>query len=315
VKLIVQPDDGVVPIVLAMQRARRTLDVPIFRLDHVEIDRALKAAAKRGVVVRTLVAHTNRGGEKALRKLEQRLLATGATVSRSDDDLLRYHYKIVIVDRAVLYVLGFNFTHEDIDESRSMGLVTRNRRLVAEALRLFEADFDRQPYQAGLASLVVSPQNSRPSLAELLASARRQLAIYDENVTDNGMLRVIEDRARAGVGVRILGHIERPIRGVSVEKFPGTLHLRAIVVDGRRAFIGSQSLRRLELDGRREVGVIFKDARVIGRMMEIFEQDWARTPSGRKQAEVAKQEAELSPARRQRSARPRRSAPRLRAET
>jgi hypothetical protein len=37
------------------------------------------------------------------------------------------------------------------------------------------------------------------------------------------------------------------------------LHVRAMVRDGRRAFIGSQSLRRLELDERREIGLIIRD--------------------------------------------------------
>ena len=37
------------------------------------------------------------------------------------------------------------------------------------------------------------------------------------------------------------------------------LHTRSIVRDGRYAFIGSQSLRQLELDARREVGIIFRD--------------------------------------------------------
>jgi phosphatidylserine/phosphatidylglycerophosphate/cardiolipin synthase-like enzyme len=259
-KLLVQPDDGVVPIVLAMQRAKKTLDVPIFRLDHVEIDRALKAAVRRGVVVRTLVAHTNKGGDKTLRSLEQRLLATGATVSRSADDLFRYHYKFVVVDRQVLLVLAFNLTRSEIDRSRSLGIVTRNRRLVSEALKLFEADFDRRPYAPSIGDFVVSPYNARASLAAHLRSAKRQLLIYDDRLTDNAMIRLLAERAAKGVDIRILGRLEKPIEGVRVEKYAGTLHLRAIVQDGRRAFVGSQSLRRLELEARREVGVIFRDA-------------------------------------------------------
>lgn len=43
----------------------------------------------RGVVVRALIAHTNRGGEERLRKLEQRLLKAGLTVCRTKDDLVR----------------------------------------------------------------------------------------------------------------------------------------------------------------------------------------------------------------------------------
>ena len=138
-----------VPVVAAIRAAKKTLDMPIFRLDHIEVDKAIKSAVKRGVVVRTLIAHTNSSGGKGLRKLELRLLATGATVSRTADDLVRYHNKFMIVDGRTLHVLGFNYTHLDIDRSRSFGVVTKNRRLVQEAIKLFEADFNRQPYYAG----------------------------------------------------------------------------------------------------------------------------------------------------------------------
>src|SRR5262245_10982846 len=97
-KLIVQPDMGVTPIVTAIKQARKALDILIFRLDRQEITRALEAAVARGVNVRALIAHKNRGGEKTLRKLEQRLLAAGVTVSRTADDLVRYHGKLMIVD-------------------------------------------------------------------------------------------------------------------------------------------------------------------------------------------------------------------------
>ena len=72
--------------------------------------------------VRALIAHTNRGGEARLRKLEQRLLAAGVQVSRSADDLLRYHAKYMIAD-ATLHLLGFNFTKLDMDKSRSFAVV------------------------------------------------------------------------------------------------------------------------------------------------------------------------------------------------
>src|SRR5919201_4226485 len=114
-KLIVQPDAGVSPIVKAIKRARRTIDVLIFRLDRHQVTRALEAAVERGVTVRALIANTNRGGEKSLRKLELRLLASGISVSRTAEDLVRYHGKMIIVDNHVLHVYGFNFTALDID--------------------------------------------------------------------------------------------------------------------------------------------------------------------------------------------------------
>ena len=41
---------------------------------------------------------------------------------------------------------------------------------------------------------------------------------------------------------------------ISCEKHPGTrLHIRAMIRDGQHAFLGSQSLRRIELEKRREM--------------------------------------------------------------
>jgi cardiolipin synthase len=291
-RLIVQPEDGVVPVVSGIRSAKKTIDMPIFRLDHIEVDKAIKSAVKRGVAVRTLIAHTNSGGEKGLRKLEQRLLATGATVSRTADDLVRYHNKFMIVDGRTLFVFGFNFTHLDIDRSRSFGVITNNRRLVQEAMKLFEADFNRRPYVPGLKSFLVSPENARAGLAALLRGAKQQLLIYEVRITDNAMVRILKERAKAGVMIRVMGKLQKKDLDAEIEKFPGKLHARVIIQDGRRAFLGSQSLRRLELDERREVGVVITDPQVVHQLASTFESDWAETDSGKKAAKEMEEEKE-----------------------
>jgi len=281
-KLIVQPDAGVAPIVNAINQATRTIDVLIFRLDRVEIARALEAAVARGVHVRALTAHANRGGTKNLRKLEMQLLAAGVTVSRTADDLVRYHGKMMILDSRIVHIYGFNFTGLDMQKSRSFGIVTKNRKLVKEAAKLFEADFERQPSRAGYERLIVSPVNARERLAAFIKGARRRLLIYDPQVSDDAMLRLLTQKMADGVEVRIIGKAESKWR-VKSEKYPGRrLHIRAIIRDGRRAFLGSQSLRRLELEKRREIGLIITDPSAIREMTSIFETDWAQTDSGRK---------------------------------
>jgi phosphatidylserine/phosphatidylglycerophosphate/cardiolipin synthase-like enzyme len=283
VKLIVEPDHGMPPIVNAIKQARKSIDLLIFRLDRAEIARALCAAVNRGVVVRALTAHTNRGGEKSLRKLELQLLEGGCTVSRTADDLVRYHGKMMLIDGRLLHVYGFNFTALDIGKSRSYGVITKNRRLVLEAAKLFEADFNRQPYSPGYERFIVSPENARDRLAAFLRGARRQLLIYDPQVTDDAMLQILMARVKAGVDVRIIGKVEAKweLKG---EKLGRRIHVRAIIRDGSRAFIGSQSLRKLELEKRREVGVIVDDQKVVRQMISVFEEDWATTESGKKAA-------------------------------
>lgn len=290
-QLLVQPDDGIGPILRAIQGARRSIDIHIFRLDRKIIEKALRDAIGRGVTVRTLIAHTARGAEKDLRKLEQRLLEIGATVSRSADDLVRYHGKIMIIDREKLFVLGYNLTRVDIDRSRSLGIATKKPDLVLEALKLFEADFDRNPYGGNARDFLVSPQNARERLIAFVKGARRELLIYGQ-VTDNGAIRALEERARKGVDVRIIGKLEIG-HDLKAQKHPGPrLHIRAIVRDRKRAFVGSMGLRRLELDARREIGVIVRDPKIVKQITEVFEADWAETPSGRKTAKKAEKQKE-----------------------
>jgi phosphatidylserine/phosphatidylglycerophosphate/cardiolipin synthase-like enzyme len=276
VDLITQPDAGIGPLVKAVRRAKRAVDIVIFRFDLDPLEEELAAAVERGVVVRALIAHTNRGGEKGLRKLEQRLLKAGVTVCRTQDNLVRYHGKVLSIDGRRVYILGFNYTVDDLN-SRSFGVVVRAPRVVKEVRRLFESDANRTNFFPRVRDLVVSPENARQRLERFLRRARVSLDIYDPQVTDDRMLALLERQAARGVRIRILGTLEKKWHGAGLEvhDFPDRrLHVRAIVRDGRRAFVGSQSLRKLELDERREVGIIIRDRAVVQKLQKTFKRDW-----------------------------------------
>jgi len=287
VKLIIQPEAGVVPIIKAIKTAKKTIDVLIFRFDRDEIEKALAAAVQRGVAVRALIAHTNRGGEARLRKLEQRLLAAGVLVSRSADDLLRYHAKYMVAD-SVLYLFGFNFTKLDIDKSRSFAISTRDAKTVAEALKLFEADVTRQTYDPGKSHLVVSPENARGMLTNFISGAKKELVIYDTKVQDPSIIKLLRERGAKGVKIRVLGNMKGSDPTIKERKMANMrLHVRAIVRDGTHAFVGSQSLRKDELENRREVGLIIHNPAVARKILSVFESDWDESGKGSK-AKAAK---------------------------
>jgi phosphatidylserine/phosphatidylglycerophosphate/cardiolipin synthase-like enzyme len=285
-ELIIEPDDGINPLVRAIDRATTRIDIVVFRFDLAHVEEALKAAVGRGVIVRALIAHTNKNGERKLRQLEDRLLGYGATVDRTGDDLVRYHGKLLIVDARQAFVLGFNYTHLDVHNSRSFGVVSTNKRLVSELMRLISADASRHPFTGEEKHLVVSPENSRQRLGAFLRQARKELLIYDPDLSDDAMILLLKERARAGVSVRIIGKLEKKWRGpdIDVAPLPTRLHVRAIIRDGSSAFIGSQSLRKLELDGRREVGVLLQELHIVRRLVDTFEADWALSTGKRASA-------------------------------
>jgi cardiolipin synthase A/B len=276
-QLIIQPDDGVAPLIEAIDGARKTVDIVIFRFDVDSLEKALTAAVGRGVAVRALIAH-NRGGESKLRKLESRLLQAGVTLSRTADDMVRYHGKLVVVDGRRALVLGFNFTRQDIEKSRSLGLITRNPKIVRDLMKVVDADHNRTTMTLSSSRLVVSPENARERLTTFITGARKELLIYDTGLTDDRMIALLKARSEAGVRIKILGRVEKKwIEEVAWRVRPFTrmkLHVRCLIRDRQTAFVGSQSLRKLELDHRREVGLITKDVRTVRRMATVFDEDW-----------------------------------------
>jgi phosphatidylserine/phosphatidylglycerophosphate/cardiolipin synthase-like enzyme len=291
-RLIVQPGDGTAPLIQAIKSATKSVEIVIFRLDQTDVEHALEEAAERGVFVHALIAFTNRGGEGRLRKLEMHFLEKGITVARTADDLVRYHGKMMLIDRKELYVLSYNFTHLDIERSRSFGVVTKNTELVKEAGNLFDSDTKRVGFKTRSKNFIVSPANSRERLSAFIKGAKKELLIYDIKISDGEMVRLIEERMRAGVNVRILGGTcgsrKLPLRKLHRLR----LHARGIVRDGKQLFLGSQSLRKLELDARREIGIIVQGGKVVSAFAAVFEDDWKA--SERSKAE--KKEQALPPA-------------------
>ena len=212
------------------------------------------------------------------------------TVSRTDDDLLRYHNKMLLIDRETLYTLGFNFMRLDIEKSRSMGVATKNKTIVCRGHQAVRGRLDA-PALHGESRLTFSSARRTRARAssQFIKGAKKELLIYDMKISDRQMIKLLQERVKAGVDVRIIGKVSKRGEGLTVEKMPGLrLHVRAMLRDGQELFLGSMSLRALELDKRREVGVIVKERTAAKQFREMFEEDWSKTESGKKKAEKDK---------------------------
>ena len=114
-------------------------------------------------------------------------------------------------------------------------------------------------------------------LGTFLKRAKRQLLIYDPKISDKEMLRILQERAKAGVEIKVIGSVAGHAPFAVQNLGSPRLHTRTIIRDRRQAFVGSQSLRTAELDARREVGLIIQDAKAVTKLVNTFETDWAST--------------------------------------
>ena len=57
------------------------------------------------------------------------------------------------------------------------------------------------------------------------------------------------------------------------------MHAKIIVVDGRKAFVGSENISAQSLDQNRELGIIIADSTVLNTLQQTFQQDWSNSQS------------------------------------
>jgi phosphatidylserine/phosphatidylglycerophosphate/cardiolipin synthase-like enzyme len=281
--LIIQPGDSFFPIVRAIDGAARSIKMTIFRMDDPIVQDAMRNAVARGVDVRALVARESKGWEKRNRKLIDDLSGLGIQVSfpkRRDDtkELKRYHYKILTIDDTECLILTFNPTQKNLHYARDFGVLLRDTEITSELNRLFDADWDGNVFKPTDLPLVISAYNSRPKLLKLLKSAVRSIRIMDAKLNDEEMVVILLQKAASGCDVKVIGrdmHFDKIVANFQARRMARyKLHAKCIVVDGSTFFIGSQNLRRVSLEERREVGIIIGDEPMARRIERVFDEDW-----------------------------------------
>jgi cardiolipin synthase len=283
ISLIVQPGDSFFPIVRAIDRAERSINLTVFRMDDPIIQQALLEARQRGVRIRVLISSSARGWEEKNRKLLKDAKETGIATKEpaGDSKRARYHYKVMTVDDEEALVFTFNPTRENLHYTRDFGIQVYNPAIATEINRLFDADWNDLPFAPDQESpLLVSPFNSRQKVEMLLENARESIQIADAKLTDPAIIRLLVKKARSGIPIRVLGDEEHGSELPSEIDFRAVpryrLHAKCAIIDGVTAVIGSMNLRTESLDRRRELSITVDDADVLRGLAAVFESDWER---------------------------------------
>jgi cardiolipin synthase A/B len=281
VSLIIQPGDSFFPIVGAIDSATQSIKMTIFRMNDPIVKDALRNAVIRGVKVQILVAIDSKGWIKRNKKLTEDLAKLGVEVKaqRADKDKIRrYHYKFMLVDHSHSMILTFNPTQKNLHYTRDFGVIIRDEEITEELRRLFDADWNKQKFTPATSPLVISPYNSRERLIQLLKSATHSIRILDAKINDTEVVGVLAKQAAAGIDIKIISRLSdlpNLLPNLEVRKLARyKLHAKCIVVDGKRFFLGSQNLRAVSLDQRRELGIIIEDHAIAARIERVFTEDW-----------------------------------------
>lgn len=300
VHVFVEPDAGERPIVDAIAAARQSIYLEIYLLTDRKAIRALEEAAHRGVDVRVMLEmHPYGSGSTAASETLDRLRAAGVQVQASSPAFALTHEKGMVIDHSTAFIMTSNFTLSALGaghstKNREYDIVDTNAQDVQAVTAIFQADWNRTSAQFDDPNLVVSPINARNDFESLINSAHNTLLIEAEEMQDSAIEQALINAAKRGIHVQVLlpavssssgdsnsaGISTITQGGAQVKEDPRLyMHAKIIVVDGAKAFVGSENISAASLDQNRELGIIISDQSVLNTLEQTFQQDWQDSQS------------------------------------
>jgi len=303
VKVFVEPDAGDHSITSAILGAQKSVWVEMYLLSDRNVLRALEEAAHKGIDVRVMLEMHPFGGGGSPKKILDQLIAAGAKAQPSDPSFALTHEKGMIIDGTTAYIMTSNFTRAALGgtsggkagtKNREYDIVDSNPQDVQAIITIFNADWNHTTAQFNDPNLVVSPVNSRNAFTSLIGSTHSTILLEGEEMKDSGIEQALVNAAKRGIHIQVIlpsarsGSSDSNSEGINLIKQGGVqvkedprlyMHAKIIVVDGRRAFVGSENISAQSLDQNRELGIVIADGGVLSVLQQTFQQDWGDSQS------------------------------------
>ncbi|WP_029369692.1 phospholipase D-like domain-containing protein [Mycobacterium sp. UM_WWY] len=292
-RVIVQPDDGVQPVLDFISSAQSSLLIKQFTFTEPSLVAAVIDRHRAGVAVRVMLNPQRSGGDRANDETYEQLSAAGVNVQWSNPTFYVTHEKSIVVDEQAALVATFNLCEKYFSLTRDYGVVTTDSVQVAQIIEVFNADWSHAEWEPTVyRGLLWSNSNSRYHMAKFIDTAEHRLRIQHPKYVDAVILDHIAAAVGRGVNVHVLcggrhGISDwdildtfaslRTLRrfGVKVRKQKNLrVHAKLVIVDDRQALVGSMNIDRSAFDLRRELGITVEDPAAVGQLSQVFDADW-----------------------------------------
>ncbi len=296
VRVFVEPDAGDGLIVDAIRGAKKSVLLEMYLLTDTRIIRALEEAAHNNVTVRVMLeTHPYGSGAVSPTETLDRLKAAGVQAQAASPNFSLTHEKGMVIDENTAYIMTSNFTLSALGMgkttlNREYGIIDSNVPDVRTVIAIFNSDWDHSYIQqVDNPNLVVSPLNSRNVFLALINGAHKSLAVEAEEMQDSEVEQALVNAARRGTQVQAILPVPgngssdsnnagiATIRqgGIQVKEDPRLyMHAKIIIVDGQKAFVGSENISTASLNRNRELGIVVSDQTVLTTLRQTFQQDW-----------------------------------------
>ena len=291
--LVVEPDDGIPPVLDFISSAEKTLLIKQFTFSEPSLLQAVAERKNAGVEVRVMLNPKRSGGDRANDETYDYFKKNGVNIRWANPKFYVTHEKSIVADGKAALIATFNLCLKDFTQTRDYGVVTHDPARVAQVIEGFEADWEHRDWLPDPETgLLWSNANSRLRMSHFIDAAKHRLDVQHPKFVDAVILDRLLDAAERGVHVRVLCGGKHGISdwdvldtfsslrvlkrfGVKVHKQKNLrLHAKLLIADNSHALIGSMNIDRSAFDLRRELGTTITDEAIVKRLTEVFDADW-----------------------------------------
>ncbi|MBA3541518.1 MAG: hypothetical protein H0T79_18035 [Deltaproteobacteria bacterium] len=274
-------------LIAAIGGATTSLDVQMYLFTVDSIADAIIAAHRRGVNVRVLLDPDHEGNNQT----RPALVAAGVPTRNVTSLYTFAHAKYLVIDGTTALIMSMNFNYDAMSSERNYGIVDRDPEDVADVAAIFEMDWASgggeppKPADLSCTRLIVSPNNSKLRILELINSATATLDVEVLYLSETSVRNAVGAAKARGVSVRVIlaeSQNEEPDTSIAYLKGLGIpvkiatsfyLHAKLIVADGV-AFVGSENMSQTSLTKNREVGALVFEPTPAAIIAQQFTADW-----------------------------------------
>jgi cardiolipin synthase len=291
VEILVEPSDDGEALYDSMSSATQSIHMTMYLLNSDRFVDLLIAKKAIGVDVKVMLNETFPADQATNDASYARLRSAGVPVVWAPSAFTYTHEKCVIVDQAMAWIMTMNLDETSAKNNREYLGIDTQASDVAEAERLFLADYTRSKTTLS-GDLLVAPANARADLLALVRSATRTLDVEDEEFSDGEIVGAVSAAAARGVVVHVVlstdpassaqrAAVRRITEAGAMVVRTGTpyIHAKAVVADGARVFIGSENLTTASLEHNRELGLITSRGSEVAKVEASIRADFAKGAS------------------------------------
>ncbi len=285
--LIIEPDAGRTPLLKAIQQSKSSIDLAMYGFTDQTFINALIQRKNQGKTIHILLEPKPYQAENENTRAIRKLLANHIDLQWPDKKFQLLHQKTLIVDNQTAIVMTLNLTNSSFAHQRNFALIVTDPNEVNEIKHVFDADFAHQNITVTEKYLFWSPDNSREKMLQFIQTAQSEINIYAQDITDYQLIGALAKMARKGISVKILvsvspeqfqknrKYIFLTQSGVMIHNSRHYyIHAKVLMVDHKKAVLGSINFTKSSLDDNRELSVMTEDRSVMNQLSKTFDNDW-----------------------------------------